>query len=273
MAVATAAALVVAAAAGTLLALAASSLRSTPLRVRMSICTRQWTRVDRSAQLLGIRPLQAEILDPNDRRVWVRRRRVGSPQRPWRFRTWRAGDYQVVFRRGQTSATLDLLVAQCSRRVAIDENDRRQAMFRLTNMTPGTTDTACVRVTYSGTRPAHVRLYGTTTGSGLGRHLLLVVTRGSAPRDEFPSCRTFVPDRRNYVGLGRGVVFVGTLAGLPQGWASALDDATRGSVRVWRRGQSHAYRLAVTLPRTAGNDAQGLTAKQAFVWEARPLPR
>jgi hypothetical protein len=129
-------------------------------------------------------------------------------------------------------------------------------------------------VTYSGKAPARVRLYGiTATETALDRHLLVVVTRGWAARDEFPSCSSFVPDRRNYAGLGRGVVFVGTSAGLPHAWASATDDAARGARRVWRRGQSHVYRFSVSLPETVGNDVQGVTAERAFVWEARPLPR
>jgi hypothetical protein len=157
--------------------------------------------------------------------------------------------------------------------VSIEQNDRGQAMFRLGNMAPGESHVACVRVTYSGTRPARVRLYGTTTGGGLDRDLVVVVTRGWSARDEFPSCRSFVPDRRNYARLGRGVVFVGTLAGLPHAWATGTDDAARGARRAWRRGQSHVYRFSVSLPKTVGNDAQGLTAEQAFVWEARPLRR
>ena len=146
-------------------------------------------------------------------------------------------------------------------------------MFRLENLAPGAADEACVRVTYGGNRPARLRLYGATTGSGLESHLLLTVTRGWAARDEFPSCRSFVPDLRDYVGLGRGVVYVGTLAGFPDSWASAPDDAVNGMRRTWRRGQSHAFKFSVTLPRDAGNAIQGLTAEQSFVWEARPLPK
>ena len=271
--VAVLAGLLVAAVAGTLLALAAATLRAPESRARMSMCAGARIRIDRAAPSLDVKPLLVKIVDRNNRLVWVRRRAIGALQKPWTFRARRAGPYRVIFHHLSQSRILDLLALPCARPVAIRENDRGRAMFRIENMRPGETRKRCIRVTYSGTRPVRVRLYGTTRGHGLDRFLDVVVTRGWARRDEFPSCRTFVPDRRNYVGLGRGIVFVGTLAGLPDDWASAVDDATLGSPRVWLRGQSHVYRIAVTLPRRTGNDAQGINARQRFVWEARPLPR
>jgi hypothetical protein len=264
--------LLVVVAAGALIAVAASKLRAPDSKARMSLCQGARIRIDRAAPALGIRPLLVKIVDKNNRLLWVRRRTLGSPQRAWMFRARRAGSYRVVFHHLYQSRILDLLAVPCAKKVAIRENDNGRAMFRIANMRPGQTNKRCIRVAYAGTLPARVRLYGTTTGE-LADHLDVVVTRGWSRRDEFPSCRTFVPDRRNYMGRGRGVVFVGTLASLPDDWASATDDATTGSQRVWLRGQSHVYRVAVTLPRRVGNDVQGLTAQQRFVWEARPLPR
>jgi hypothetical protein len=265
--------LLFAAAAGTLIALAASNLRGPPASARMSMCAGARIRIDRAAPPLGVKPLLVKIVDRDNHLLWVRRRAIGAPQRAWMFRAGRVGPYRIAFHHLTQVRILDLLAVRCAGPVAIRENDRGRAMFRITDMKPGQTKKRCIRVTYSGTRPARVRLYGATSGRGLDRYLDVVVTRGWARRDEFPSCRTFVPDRRSYVGLGRGVVFVGTLAGLPDDWASAVDDATFGFRRSWLRGQSHVYRIAVTLPRRTGNDAQGINARQRFVWEARPLPR
>ena len=239
----------------------------------MSMCAHARIRVDRAAPALGIKPLLVKIVDRDNRLLWIRRRAIGAPQKPWTFRARRAGPYRVVFHHLQQTRILDLLAVTCGREVGIRENDGGLAMFRIRNMHPGETKKRCIRVTYVGKRPARVRLFGTSSGTGLEDSLVLVVTRGWARRDEFPSCRTFVPDRQNYVGLGPGVVFVGMLSGLPKDWATATDDATRGSARVWLGGQSHVYRLAVTLPRRTGNAAQGSVAQQRLVWEARPLVR
>ena len=245
-----------AAAAGTLIALAASSLRAPDTRARMSMCQGARIRIDRAAPALGIKPLLVKIVDRDNHLVWIRRRLLGAPQRKWMFRARRAQTYRVVFHHNFQTRILDLLVVPCAKRVAIRENDRGRAMFRLNDMKPGVTKKRCIRVIYAGKVPARVRLYGTTSGRGLDRYLDVVITRGWARRDEFPSCRTFVPDRTNYARLGKGVVFVGTLEGLPDSWASAMDDATSRALRPWLGGQSHVYRIAVTLPKRVGNEAQ-----------------
>ena len=265
--------LAVAAAGGSLLALAASRLAPKPVRPRTSLCAGSKLRVDRSALPLGIRPLRAEIFAPGGRLVWERARPAGAPQRPWSFRPAKPGLYRIIYRRGSDSAVLETLVASCAPQLRIALNDRGRQLFTIANARPGMTKSACVRVTYTGNSPARVRLHGRSDGTGLARYLMLEVGRGWTSLDDFGSCRSFRPDRRNYLGLGRGVVYAGTLAGLPGDFASAPNDATWHNTRTWRRGATHAYRLVVTLPRSVGNEAQGLTAEETFVWEARPTLR
>src|SRR5688572_9653649 len=71
--------------------------------------------------------------------------------------------------------------------VVIGDNDGGSAMLALTNATPGSSDTSCIRVTYSGSLSATVRLYGTVTGT-LAPHLILTVTRGTDASPSFDSC-------------------------------------------------------------------------------------
>ena len=156
--------------------------------------------------------------------------------------------------------------------LVLDANASTQALFAVRNARPGITKRACVQVTYAGKQPARVRLYGTMAGTGLARYLQLEVVRGWMSRGS-ASCSSFRPDRRNYLGLAPGIVYAGTLAGLPRTFTSAPNDATWHSTRTWRRGASHAYEFVVTLPRTVGNEAQGRTASATFVWEARPAVR
>ena len=262
-----------AAACGALLALAATILASKPVRPRTSLCAGSKLRVDRSAVPLGIRPLRAEIFAPGGRLVWKRARPAGAPQKPWPFRPAKPGLYRIVYRRGSESAVLETLVVRCTAPLRISLNDRGRKLFTIENARPGMTKSACVRVTYTGNRPARVRLHGRSEGTGLARYLMLDVVRGWTSLDDFDSCRSFRPDRMNYLGLGRGVVYAGTLAGLPRDFASAPNDATWHNTRTWRRGATHAYRLVITLPRSVGNEAQGLTAEEAFVWEARTTLR
>ncbi len=257
---------------GTLLAVGASLVRKPATRAQMSVCARGVIHAERAAQALGTRPALAFALDRTGRRLWSSR---GPETRPlgWAFRPAKPGRYRLVFIESGRRTMLDVLVARCSRELRLGLDGPQRALFTLDNLRPGTTRAACVVVTYTGNRPARLRLYGNTGGTGLDRHLILTVTRGWTAQRSSRSCRTFRADRRDYLGLGMGITYAGTLQGLPDRFTDAPNDATWRSSRTWFRGMSRAYRLEVTLPAAVGNEVQGLTATQAFVWEARPTLR
>ena len=50
--------------------------------------------------------------------------------------------------------------------VTLTDNDSSTAMFSMAGLKPGDSDTACIKVTSTGTLPSLVRMYGTTTGPG-----------------------------------------------------------------------------------------------------------
>jgi predicted ribosomally synthesized peptide with SipW-like signal peptide len=150
--------------------------------------------------------------------------------------------------------------------VILSDDDSGSAMLSISGGLPGDSDTGCIQVTYTGTLPATVRLYGTTTGTGLDQYLDLTVTRGTKS-DAFDSCADFVPDSTNYIGEGNGVVYDGTLQGYPDNYAAGLVDPVAGSPETWTNPETHAYRFVVTVQ--DNNNAQGLTATQSFTWEAR----
>src|SRR4051812_24211885 len=62
--------------------------------------------------------------------------------------------------------------------VALTDNDSSSAMFSLSGLKAYDTSTKCIKVTNSGSLASQVRLYGSTSGSGLDRYLSVVVTRG-----------------------------------------------------------------------------------------------
>lgn len=136
-----------------------------------------------------------------------------------------------------------------------------QRLFSLANAKPGAVARGCVLVTYTGSKPARVVLYGRTKGTGLDRHVDLTVRRGRMVR------KAFKADGKNYLRLGGGVIYSGTLQLYPDSAGSGLKDAAKRAPERWTRGESHAYEFVVTLRDT--NLAQGLTALQAFTWRAR----
>src|SRR5687768_12530187 len=66
-----------------------------------------------------------------------------------------------------TATTANAGNAFTSGSVILTDDDLGVAMLSLTNAKPADTDTSCINVTYTGTLPATVRLYGTTSGTGL----------------------------------------------------------------------------------------------------------
>lgn len=150
--------------------------------------------------------------------------------------------------------------------VVLSDNDAGAALLSLTGAVPGDSTTRCITVTYDGSLPAAVRLYGSVSGA-LGSHLELTVTRGTDAAPSFGSCSGFTADSADYVGAGSGVVYSGTLASYPSSYASGIVDPVPGSPATWSISDAHTYRFMVSL-----NDdpaAQGQSASASFTWEAR----
>jgi predicted ribosomally synthesized peptide with SipW-like signal peptide len=153
--------------------------------------------------------------------------------------------------------------------VVLADNDSGTAMLSLSNALPGATDAACITVSYTGSLASAVRLYGTTTGSGLDAYLDLKITRGSfsgAP-PAFDSCATFNADATDYAGSGSGVIYNGTLAAFPDDYAAGRVDPLPAGPETWTTGETHVYKLEVTLQNNPA--AEGKAATQTFTWEAR----
>jgi hypothetical protein len=151
--------------------------------------------------------------------------------------------------------------------VALSDNDAGNAVLSLAAAKPGDTATGCIVVTYGGSLPATVVMYGTTGGTGLDPYLDLKVTRGTiSGTPAAGSCTNFTADTTNYIGQGAGVVYSGTLQGWPDTSATGLADPVAGSPATWSAGEAHAYRIQATVRSDAAG--QGKTATQTFTWQA-----
>jgi hypothetical protein len=153
--------------------------------------------------------------------------------------------------------------------VKLDDNDGGSAMLSLAGVEPGASDSGCIKVTFGGSLPSTVRLYGSTSGTGLDQYLELTVTRGSYTPTEpgFDSCTNFQADSTDYIGEGAGVIYRGTLQGFPDDYAGGLADPPSGPPETWNTNEEHVYELEVSLRHN--HDASGLNATQSFTWEAR----
>jgi hypothetical protein len=152
--------------------------------------------------------------------------------------------------------------------VAISDNDLGSAMLSLANAKPTDSDTACIKITYTGSLDSTVRLYGTITGT-LPTYLTLTVTRGTDSSPSFDSCVNFTADGTNYLGLGNGVVYQGALSAYPATYAAGIVDPKPATPETWSTSEAHSYKYTITLD--DNNAAQGLSGGASFTWEARNL--
>jgi hypothetical protein len=169
-----------------------------------------------------------------------------------------------------TAATSNSGNSEGAGSVTLTDNDSGTAMLSLSNAQGGAGDTSCIKVSYSGSLPSAVRLYGTTTGTGLDPYVSLTITRGSYSPSEpaFDSCTNFVPDGTTYItGQGSGVVYAGTLQDFPDSYDAGLGDPPSTDPETWTTGESHVYKIQLAVGDK--DAAAGKNATQSFTWEAQ----
>jgi hypothetical protein len=114
------------------------------------------------------------------------------------------------------------------------------AMFEAPTMAPGETLTSRMEISYKGSTPGSLHLYGATTGTRLARSLRLQVSREGK------------------------TLYRGTLAGFPDSYEEAVVDP-----RALGGSTSATYRFEVTL--MDGTEPPAGTTSQTFIWEARGI--
>ena len=146
--------------------------------------------------------------------------------------------------------------------VSIAGNGLGAAMFSVTGMKPSDPPVErCIKVTYSGSLDADVKLYTPSAIGALGQYLNLEIRPGTGNPD-FPGCAGFTADA--------GDIFNGTLAGFQSShsnWATGLVD-NPGSATKWVTNDAVVYRFRISLQQNSA--AQGLaTGSFAIRWEAQ----
>jgi len=149
--------------------------------------------------------------------------------------------------------------------VVLADNDLGASMYSVSNAVPGESVSKCIKVSYSGSLDADVRLYTTSTIGSLGQYIDLTITPGSQATSTFPSCTGFTAD-------SGGALYSGTLAAFgttKNSYANGVVDYP-GATTKWSTGGSVVYQITATLQSSAPDAAQGLTTgSHTFSWEAR----
>lgn len=146
--------------------------------------------------------------------------------------------------------------------VTITDNDAGNFMYQVTNGKPGTTNDACIKVTYTGSLDSNVRLYATNPISGSGANFINLtvtpVTFAGAP-PAFPSCTGAANDG--------AAIYNGSASGMPTTFgAGAIDFPGTGT--KWATNDAVYYKFSTSVQDT--NAAQNATTGlHSFTWEAQ----
>jgi hypothetical protein len=165
-----------------------------------------------------------------------------------------------------TSTTTNANNDFASGTVVIGDNDANSALYNVTNAKPGTSNSGCIKVTYTGSLAADVHIYTTSTVGALGQYVDLTITPGTQTgTPTFPSCAGFTAD-------SGGAIYSGTLQNFTtakNSYANGVVDYP-GSTSSWNTNDAVVYQFTTTLQSGAPDAAQGLsTGSHAFTWEAR----
>lgn len=147
--------------------------------------------------------------------------------------------------------------------VTLADNDAGTVMWDVANQEPTSPAVVrCIRVTYTGSLAAGIRLYTTTATTALDPYLDVTVEKGSTPVGAvFPSCAGFVSEST--------IAPTATLQALKTartGWANGFP-AFPGVQAAWNPGDTLVYRFTVRVQNVYA--AQGLTGLVGFTWEAQ----
>jgi hypothetical protein len=147
--------------------------------------------------------------------------------------------------------------------VAIGDNDSGAVMYSQTNLKPLDSVSKCVKVTYTGSMDADVKLYTTSSIGTLGTYLTLTITPGTG-NAAFPDCSDFVAD-------AGGAIFNNTLANFAtshNSYANGLADNPGTSATKWVTNDAVVYKFTLTVQDEENANGQ-TTNSHAFTWEAR----
>lgn len=145
--------------------------------------------------------------------------------------------------------------------VSLADNDGGSAMYAVSNQKPGVTTVKCIKVTYTGSLDADVKLYTTSTLNSGAQYFDLTIEKGTSTSSTFPDCGTFASESTLYSGTLAN--FVSSKNSYENGIA-----ANPGVASKWAQNDSLVYRFTVSVQ--DNNNAQSASSgSHSFTWEAR----
>lgn len=145
--------------------------------------------------------------------------------------------------------------------VTLADNDSGAVLYSVSNQKPGVNTVKCIKLTYSGSLGADVKLYTPSSVNASAQYINLTIEKGTSDTAVFPDCGTFTAE---------STIFNGTLssfAAARNSYANGIA-AFPGAQTAWAQNDTLVYRF--TLSVQDDNAAQGASSGlHTFTWEAR----
>ena len=114
--------------------------------------------------------------------------------------------------------------------MTLSDNDSGSALFNATGLKPGSTDTKCIQVSYTGSLASTIRLYAAnTSGTNLAQYMDMTINYGTGGAAG-GSCTGYTNTGAVYSGTLSNFISTYTSHATDRGYASA--DVARGSSPV-----------------------------------------
>jgi predicted ribosomally synthesized peptide with SipW-like signal peptide len=140
-------------------------------------------------------------------------------------------------------------------------NNATSPLYSVSNATPGQTSTDhCIKITYTGSLPATVKLYRSAFTGGttpnLSPYITLVVTKGTGTQE---NCSDF---------SGSTSIYNNLLSTFATDWTGGIALTNGSGNAAWGQNDAVTYKFSATV--ADDNNAIGLsTGTHSFTWEAR----
>jgi hypothetical protein len=144
--------------------------------------------------------------------------------------------------------------------VTLSDDGQGSLYTSVANLSPGDTSTNCVKVDYSGSLPANVKLYATVASdTGLGGNVTFTIDQGTTGPAASRTC-------------GTAPAFGGTVTNLATDvTATTLPTTYAGGYTCWTAasGDNRWYRITYTLDPATPDTGQGKQMDVTFTWRAQ----
>jgi predicted ribosomally synthesized peptide with SipW-like signal peptide len=145
--------------------------------------------------------------------------------------------------------------------VTLADNDSGAVLYSVSNQKPGVSTVKCIKLTYTGSLDADVKLFTPSSVNASAQYINLTIEKGTSDTSTFPNCGTFTAQSTIYTGT------LATFAATKNSYANGIL-AFPGSQTAWAPNDTLVYRF--TLSVQDDNAAQGASSGlHSFTWEAR----